>query len=91
MNDDVRTLIYETAVKGERERGSDGLVLYEPKAVDGVHIEWVKLNDVEPEELKENVTDLLSEEGDTFAFVMEVHGREAHLWKIPRSEMLKIK
>ena len=90
MDDNVRTLIYNTAVKGEQERGSDGVVLYEPNAPNGTRVEWIKLQDVKPEQFQETVADLLSEESSLFAFVMEVHGHQVHLWKIPRSEMLNM-
>lgn len=89
MDDETRKKIYEVAARGEYDHGSDGVVMYEPELEETMRIQWVRLSDVKPLDFQEQLRDLLSEESKLFAFVMQVEGPAAHLWKIPRVDILK--
>ena len=66
------------AVAGERARGSDGAVLLH-KNKDGLdEVFWVKLSEVHPD-VQENLSDLLTEEGHIYIFVVQVEQTKEHM------------
>lgn len=84
----LKRQIANVAVAGERERGSDGVVLVR-QVNDENEISWTKLSDVKPVELQDKLADLLTEEGELYVFVAQVENNDkVHVWKMTRAEML---
>ena len=77
----LRTL--DAAALGERERGSDGVVLLD-RAENAVS--YVLLREIESFELRERLEEMLSAEGEDFFFVLERVDGSNHIWKISKLE-----
>ena len=88
MDTEIRKEIYCVAAKGEQDHGPDGVVMYEPALEESLRFRWVQLTDVKPDELRNTLREFLAEEGNLVAFVMEVREDKAHIWKIPRGDIL---
>lgn len=81
--------VTEVAFAGERAHGSDGAVLVRKIPNEEEEVVWVRLTDLKPPELQEHLADLLTEEGSTCVFVVQVEeNTQAHIWKLARSNML---
>ena len=88
MDTEIRKQIYYVAAKGEKDHGPDGVVMYEPALEESLRFRWAKLTDVKPDDLPETLREFLDDEGELVAFVMEVREDKAHIWKIPRGDIL---
>ena len=80
------TPILKEAVLGEETRGSDGVV-YCNKAENIVR--YMKIHEIESQELRERVEDIVTEEGRVFYLVIEEIERVMHIWKIPKNEAMQ--
>lgn len=85
-SDDILNVICKVAAEGEAKRGSDGVVLFDRAKQT---IAWSKLAEVSSEDLREAASELLSEEGHLFVFVLEEDSEihQVHIWKISRAEL----
>ena len=79
-------LCLETAIRGERERGTDGVVWYD---LNTRTITYLLSSEVEPSELRESVSDLLTEEGDTFFFVLVKQGEKVDIAKVNKLNAMR--
>jgi hypothetical protein len=84
--EEVLVAICAIAARGEAERGSDGLVMFNKKNETAC---WMKLSDLPTEELREIAADMLTEEGNRFFFVLDedTDNRQVHIWKLSRQEV----
>lgn len=82
----VLNAICAIAAKGEADRGSDGVVLFNRTEETA---SWVKLAELKTEELREATSDLLSEEGSHVYIIVEedTAKHQVHFWKLLRSEV----
>lgn len=78
--------LLQEAMSGEESRGSDGVVYYnKAQSV----IRYMKIHEIESEELRERVEDIVTEEGAVFYFVLEEIDRVMHIWKIPKRQAMQ--
>lgn len=75
------TPLLHEAMHGEETRGSDGVVYYN-KAENIVR--YMKIHEIQSEELQERVADIVTDEGRDYYFVLEEIERVMHIWKIPK-------
>lgn len=78
--------VLQTAMNGEQTRGSHGVV-FQNKAQGILH--YITVDEIPSEELRDRVSDILSEEGDTNYFVVEEVERVMHIWKIPKAQAIQ--
>lgn len=83
--DSSLTAVLQEAMYGEQTRGSDGVV-YQNKE-NGI-VKYMKLSEIESDELRERVTEIVTEEGDVFYIVLEEVERVMHIWKIPKKQAM---
>lgn len=84
--EEVLAAICAIAARGEAERGSDGLVMFNKHDETAC---WMKVSDLPTEELREVAADMLTEEGHRFFFILdeETDARQVHIWKLSRQEV----
>ena len=80
------TPILREAVLGEESRGSDGVVYC--NEADKI-VRYMKIHEIESQELRERVEDMVTEEGCAFYFVIEEIERVMHIWKFPKNEAMQ--
>ena len=65
MNEHFMQICAITAIDGEKTHGSDGVVY-----VDGENVKWIKLDDIQPQELKESVWSLFLDDNNTNFYIL---------------------
>lgn len=81
----VRALVRVVA-EGERERGTAGVAVY----TDASDMQYVLLQDLPSDDLRERIGDMLSEEGHDFVFAVKGEATAAHIWKMPRAKIAEM-
>ena len=71
--------------EGERARGTGGVVVY----TDETDVRYVMVHELETEELREAVADMLSDEGDEYVFALN-RAKDMHIWKISRFKIAEL-
>lgn len=90
VNDDRIRSIADVALPGEQLRGDGGVVV-----VSGSSVEYKLLLEIESEELRDQLEDLLSENGRSNVVVVEETLDDAkrvvaHVWMVPRNELFRV-
>lgn len=79
---DFAQRVLSVALTGERNRGNGGIVLCN-RSTD--KIAYILVHEIESEELRETVGDLLTEEGLRYFFILEEKDRKIHIWKVDKT------
>lgn len=77
----------EILSKGEMERGTSGCLYINRN--ENTH-NYILLHELSNPQLKDALEDMLTEEGASNALIVEEVDRNVHIFKMPRSEILKI-
>jgi hypothetical protein len=89
--EDRRGLVVQTVIEGEKNRGSNGVVLLARTPT--LSATYALVTELPSAELREVVEDLLSEDGNQFVYVLEgertvEEERNVHIWKMSRIEVV---
>jgi len=71
---------------GERARGTDGVVVLNRSRM---MAEYMRLEEIKYEQIKETLRDALSESGDHSITVVDVCENDIHVWQLPRREAVQ--
>lgn len=82
----VLNAICAIIARAERDRGSDGVVLFNRKQETA---SWMKLTEIKPDDLREAASDILSEDGNRVYVVIEedTDEHQVHIWTLSRAEV----
>ena len=82
MADEYAQRIAAIALKGEKDRGDSGVVL---SNISEGTASYVLVHELPNEELRDVVSDLLTEEGRRYFFVLEEQDRKVNIWKMDKA------
>lgn len=85
MNNTIMRRIAATAKEGEL-RGTDGAVLCDD---DTDKIGYLRVYEFESDEFKEKLSEMLTEMGNEYLFVVNKKDNNLHMWSVPRSELVQ--
>ena len=84
---DFNNRLRETVIRGETTHGTDGLVLLNREKD---NIEYIPLQSITDSGLHDKISDMLTEQGNQFVFVLEESGNQSfNIWKFSRTFLLQ--
>ena len=86
IDEKIKNDICKVASLGEQQHGNDGVVMYN---IERGTITWTQLHNIYPDQLRDTLSEFLTDDHAQNVFVLQVDEKAAHIWKIGRDEVMR--